>query len=134
MTFDLHLWPWAYVKVTFTSISRCTLCNCTLVPSIKLVGSIEIKIWTIVYRKLKCDVVTSSPIRIWWNSNTNLLRAYLSDKLNFILIRHKKAEIQSREVNREQEAFKERRHLHVCKFWPWRVTLTLLQGQEIIWH
>ena len=27
VTFDLRLWPWAYVKVTFTSISRCTLCS-----------------------------------------------------------------------------------------------------------
>ena len=43
----------AYVKVTFTSISRCTLCSCTLVPSMKFVGSIEIDIWTIVCRKLK---------------------------------------------------------------------------------
>ena len=29
VTFDLHLWPSAYVKVTFTLISRCTLCSCT---------------------------------------------------------------------------------------------------------
>ena len=65
VTFDLHLWPWAYVKVTFTSISRCTLCNCTLVPSIKLVGKIEFEIWTIVYRKLKWrhnDIIIHSSV------------------------------------------------------------------------
>ena len=45
--------------------------------------------------------MTSSPIRILSNSNANLPRPYLSDKLNFILIGHKRAEIQNREVNRE---------------------------------
>ena len=45
--------------------------------------------------------MTSSPVRILSNSNTNLPRAYLSNKLNFILIEHKRTEIQSREVNRE---------------------------------
>ena len=46
VTFDLHLWPSAYVKVSFTLISRCTLCicSCTLVPSIKFVGSTELEI------------------------------------------------------------------------------------------
>ena len=29
----------------------------------------------------------------------------------------------------QQEAFRERRHLHVCDLWPWVVTLTLSQGQ-----
>ena len=29
----------------------------------------------------------------------------------------------------KQEAFRERRHLHVCDLWPWDVTLTLSQGQ-----
>ena len=31
VTFDLHLWPSVYFKVTFTLISRCTLCSCTFV-------------------------------------------------------------------------------------------------------
>ena len=63
VTFDLHLWPSAYVKVTFTLISRCTLCICTSVPSMKFIGSIEFKIWTIVCWKLKWrhnDVITHS--------------------------------------------------------------------------
>ena len=47
------------------------------------------------------NTLTSSHIRILSNSNTNLPRAYLSDKLNIILIGHKRADIQSREVNRE---------------------------------
>ena len=101
VTFDLHLWPSAYVKVTFTQINRCTLYSCTLVPSTKIVGSIEFEIWTIVCRNLNDVTMTSLPIRILSNSNTNLPRAYLSDKLNFILIGHKRAQIQSREVNRE---------------------------------
>ena len=37
VTFALHLWPSAYIKVIFTRISRCTLCSCTLVPSMKFV-------------------------------------------------------------------------------------------------
>ena len=47
--------------------------------------------------------MTSSLIRILSNSNTKLPRAYLSDKLNFILIGHKRAEIQSREVKENYE-------------------------------
>ena len=34
----------------------------------------------------------------------------------------------------EQEAFRERRHLHVCDLWPWVVTLTLSQGQIGLCH
>ena len=49
--------------------------------------------------------MTSSPIRIFSNSNINLPRAYLSDKLNFILIRHKRAEIQNREVLGRKNVF-----------------------------
>ena len=30
----------------------------------------------------------------------------------------------------QQEAFRERRHLHVCDIWPCGVTLTFRQGQE----
>ena len=47
--------------------------------------------------------MTSSPIRFLSNSNTNGPRVYLSDKLNLILIKEKRAEIglQTRDVNRE---------------------------------
>ena len=94
VTFDLHLWHSA-----FTLISRCTLsCICTLVPSMKFE---DFAIWTIVCWKLNDVTMTSSPIQILSNSNKNLPRAYLSDKLNFILIRHKRPQIQRREVNRE---------------------------------
>ena len=60
------LWP---SPVTFSLChghfhsSRCALCSCTLVPSIKFSGSIEFEIWTIVCRKLKWrhnDVITHS--------------------------------------------------------------------------
>ena len=46
-------------------------------------------------------IMTSSPIQILSYSNTNLPRAYLSDLLHFILINHRRAEIQGREVDRE---------------------------------
>ena len=63
VTFDLHLWPSAYVNVTFTLFSRCILCSYTLVPNMKFVCLMEFEIWTIVYRKLKWrhnDVITHS--------------------------------------------------------------------------
>ena len=99
VTFDLHLWPWAYVNVTFTSISRCILCSCTLVPSIKRVGSIEFEIWTIVYIKRKWrhnDVITHSTFMKFQPKSTKGI-----SKRHTILIEHNRAEIWSREVNRE---------------------------------
>ena len=47
--------------------------------------------------------MTSSPIRFLSNLSTNGPWVYLSDKLNLILIEHKRAEIglQTRDVNRE---------------------------------
>ena len=98
MTFDLCLWPSSSVKVTFIFIIRWTLCCCVLVPSVKFVSSIEFEIWKFVWRK---PLMTSLTIRFLWNSNTNLPRAYLSDILKFTLIGHKRAEIQSKEVNRD---------------------------------
>ena len=64
----------------------------------KFVVSIKFEIWT---RNVNDVKMTSSPIRISSNSNKNPPRAYLSDNLNLILIGHKRAEILSREVNRE---------------------------------
>ena len=57
--------------------------------------------WTLYCYVLVHNDVTSSPIRILWNLNTNRPMVFVSDIPNFILIKHKKAEIQSREVNRE---------------------------------
>ena len=37
-------------------------------------------------------------------------------------------------LHRQQEAFRERRHLHVCDLWPWVVTLTLSQGLKGLCH
>ena len=34
MTFDLDLWLWSYVKFIKTSVIRCRLLHCTLVPSL----------------------------------------------------------------------------------------------------
>ena len=47
--------------------------------------------------------MTLSLIRILSKSNTNLPRAYLRDKLNFILIGHKRAEIQSWKLTENYE-------------------------------
>ena len=33
-----------------------------------------------------------------------------------------------------KEAFRERRHFHVCDLWPWVVTLLLSQGQKGLCH
>ena len=35
---------------------------------------------------------------------------------------------------RNQESFREHRHLHVCGLWPWVVTLTVSQGQKGLCH
>ena len=48
-----HFFQFSIFKVTFIFIIRWTLCCCELIPSTKFVGSTELEIWTIVYRKLK---------------------------------------------------------------------------------
>ena len=52
-----YLWPspvtFSIIMSSKSLIIRCTLYHCTLVPSMKFVGSIEYEIWTIVCRKLK---------------------------------------------------------------------------------
>ena len=98
VTFDLLLWPSSSFKVTFIFIIRWTLNCCVLVPSTKFVGLIECEIWTIVCRKLKWRHLLFEFYEIL---NTNRPRVYLSDIPNFHFIKHKRAEIQGREVNRE---------------------------------
>ena len=98
VTFDLHLWPSSSVKVIFFLINGWMLCCRILVPSMKLVCSIEFEILTIVWRKLKWR---HHLFNFCLNSNTNLPRVFLNDIPNFISIGHKRAEIQSREVNRK---------------------------------
>ena len=63
-------------------------------------------------------IMTSSPIRILWNLYTNRPRVYLSDIPNLILIKHKRAEIQGREVNRE--LWRKKLELRHCDLdlWP----------------
>ena len=96
------LWPstvtFSVCQGHFHLIIRCALCCCILVPSIKFVGSIDRSMDNCNLNDVK---VTSSPIQISWNSNTNLPRGYLSFTPNFIFIGHKRAEIHSREVNRK---------------------------------
>ena len=84
VTVDLYLGPSASIKVTFTLFIWYTLCYCVLVTSMKYKGSIRFEIWTIFRENLNDVPRTSSPIRLSWNSNTNLPRAYLIDMPNFI--------------------------------------------------
>ena len=119
VTFDLRLWPSSSVNVTFILIIRLTLGCCVLVPSMKFEGSIEFEIWAIVLRKHKFTM-TSSSIRFLWDLNTNWPRVYQSHILNFILFEHKRAEIQSREVNREW-----------LRKNDYYVTMTLTKGHKI---
>ena len=101
VTFDLCLWPLSSVKVTFIFIIRWTLCSCVLVPTMKFVGSIELKCGQLFGENLNDVTMMSSPIRFLWDLNTKRPRVYLSYMLNSNLIKHKIAEIQSRKVNRE---------------------------------
>ena len=97
--FDLRLWPSSSVKVTFIFIIRWTLCWCVLVPITKLVGSIEIYIWTIVLRKRKYrhnDVITDSIFMKFKHKSTKCISKRHTE-FHF----DRRAEIKSREVNRE---------------------------------
>ena len=88
VTFDLHLWPSAYM-------SRALSLKSLYVPYVVVhwyqKWSLLVQ-YNLKYGKSNAEnlndviVVTSSPIRILWNSNTNLPRTYQSDKLNFSLI------------------------------------------------
>ena len=118
MTFDLHLWPSSSVKVTFIFIIRWNICCCVIVPSTKFVGSIEFEICTIFISENWNDVtMTSSPIQFFWNLNTNRPRVYQNDISNFILIGHKRAELESSEVNRE--LWRKKWVLHHCDLDLW---------------
>ena len=48
-----------------------------------------------------------------WEMSKGVTKAF-KRRLNYV-----------RERKKKQEAFRERRHLHVCDLWPWAVTLTL---------
>ena len=76
-----------------------TLCYCILVPSKKFVGSIEFEMYRQSFKENLNDVITHSIFMKF--KHANLPKAYLSDTPNFILIGHKRAEIQSRDFNRE---------------------------------
>ena len=117
VSFDLHKWPSPFVKVTCTRIIRCILCFWMFVPKLKFVGSVEFEIWTLHIENLNGVTMTSSSTWFQWNSNTNLQRAYVIGISNFILIKHKRAEIQGREVNRELW-----RKMGITSLWPWPLT------------
>ena len=94
------IWSSVFVKVTCTLIIRCILCCWMFVPKNEVWRFSRIwNIWTFVWKKLKWhhyDV-------IWfqWNSHTNMQIAYVNGIPNFSLIRHDRAEIYSRDVNRK---------------------------------
>ena len=123
VTFDLRLWPSLSVKVTFISFIWWTLCCCALIASTKFVGSIEFEIWTIVYRKFKWrqnDVIAHSIFMKFKHKST----MGVSKRHTFILIKHKRAEIQYyMEVNRELW----RKKKAITSLWFWSLT----QGHQI---
>ena len=106
VTFDLHLWPSAFVKVTCTLIIISNLCckMFVVVCSLKFVGSVEFEIWTFVWRKPKWrhyDVITNLILLKFTYKSAKSI-SYVSGISNFSLIRYKRAKIYSREVNREK--------------------------------
>ena len=78
------------------------LCCWMFVSKIKFVGSIKIQIHGHLYRENFNNVtMMSSPSGFLWSSYTNLQWAYQRGIPNFRLIKHTRAEIYSREINRE---------------------------------
>ena len=59
------------------------------------------KHWQLLDKKLKCHHNDAITIQSLWNSNANLHRVNFIYIPKFILIEHKRAEIQRREVNKE---------------------------------
>ena len=53
VTFDLHLWPSAFVRALCTIIIKRILCCWIFLSKMKFVGSVEYEIWTFVWRKSK---------------------------------------------------------------------------------
>ena len=68
-------------------------------------------------KNLNKVIMTSSPIWFLWDLNTNRQRVYLSNISNFILIKHKRTEIQGREFNRKLW-----REMGITSLWPWPLT------------
>ena len=68
--------------------------------------------------------LTMTPIQSLWNLNINLTRAHLCDIPNFILIKYKRTEIQSREISKELW-----RKTDITSLRPW----SLLQGHHFQW-
>ena len=124
LVFDLHLWPWAYVKVNFTLTSRCTLCSCTLVPSIKFVGSIKFEIWTIFCRKRKWrqnDVITHSNLIKFKNKSTKDI-SKLQTEFHFDrTYRGLKSKVGKLTENYEGK-------MDITSLWPW----PLIQGHQFL--
>ena len=50
VTFELRLWPLAFVKVTSRHIDFCHEMYLMFVPKMKFVGSVEFEIWTKRYK------------------------------------------------------------------------------------
>ena len=73
----------------------------------------------------------SPPIRFLRNLNTNQPRVYLSDLPNFILIKHKRTKIQSREVNRE--SWRKKWVLRHCDLdlWPKVTNFNRVRASEL---
>ena len=116
VTFDPPLWPSAFVKFTCTIIIRCILCCCTLIPSMKFVGSIEFEIWTIVRRKLKWrhnDVITCSNLIKFKHKSTKGISKRLTEF--WLDIRELKSKVRKLTENCEGK-------MDITPLWPWSLT------------
>ena len=77
-------------------------CRCNILRGMTICSFFVNLRYGILFGENLNDVtMTSSPIWFLYNSNTNLQRAYLRDILNFIWIGHNRAEINSKEFNKE---------------------------------
>ena len=100
VTFNLHLWTSSFLEVICTHLDVFYVVEC-LYKKRKFVGSVELKYGHLYEENYNDITMTSSLLWFLWNSNTTLPRAYISGIPKFSLIRHKIAEIYTREVNRE---------------------------------
>ena len=116
VTFDLHLWPSAFVKITCPFVIKCIWC-CWMYQKWSLKIQSNLKYGQLYWENLHDVTMLSSHIWFLWNSYTNLHRAYQSGILNFRLIKHVRAEIYSRKVNRELW-----RKMDFELLWPWPLT------------
>ena len=72
--FDIDLWPWPQVKVIGTWVIECVLLGCTLVPSMKSVGQIDMRYVNFRFKRFLWLILTLH--KILHNENSYTLFFY----------------------------------------------------------